>query len=487
MKRSTSRWTTAMALSALIALPAAARAQTPASPQTQPPNPATPSSASQATPGTPNSPAEHVRGAKQLVSSIDASTLPASARPKIAQLRTHLNTLEKEVPRSSSSPSGAAASSTPAKGAANWGTEVAAIDKILTDLIGPETGSAASSSSTSSGTAATGTAGRNATAIDDATKEKLREVRRHITELAAAMSGAPSTAGKGDASAAAASSPNANPTPSSPTANPTTPTPAPAPQPPAGAAAPAPAGQVDREAAKQHLGEARDSISQLAALPEAARLQGETRTQMSQLIAQFNELITTQNDWRSSYAKLEATLNALLGPDSGSTTGTAGAPGTTGTAGAAGSPAPAGTSGSATPLDPAIRAKLQEFRTHLKEFEQAAGGAPAAAAEPAPAATPTTMTPATPASPSSAPTPSPAPTTPSVAPAPTPSATPGVTGTTGTMSGATAAGAGANANAQKHLDAIDDILSKAKNGKLEKEQTEQIKMHLDQLRQLLKK
>jgi hypothetical protein len=42
-----------------------------------------------------------------------------------------------------------------------------------------------------------------------------------------------------------------------------------------------------------------------------------------------------------------------------------------------------------------------------------------------------------------------------------------------------------HAEADKHIDAIQDILSKAKDGKLDKEQTEQIKTHLEQLRQLI--
>jgi len=42
-----------------------------------------------------------------------------------------------------------------------------------------------------------------------------------------------------------------------------------------------------------------------------------------------------------------------------------------------------------------------------------------------------------------------------------------------------------HAEADKHLDAIQDILNKAKDGKLEKAQTDQIKSHLEQLRQLI--
>ena len=119
------------------------------------------------------------------------------------------------------------------------------------------------------------------------------------------------------------------------------------------------------------------------ALPAAQALTGEPRAQVSQLISNFNELITTSSEWKASYAKVEANLNALLGsqgpdesaapapapatappsptaPPSSTTPSTAGAVGTSGT-----------TTGS---LDPGIKAKLGEFRTHLKEFEKAAGG-----------------------------------------------------------------------------------------------------------------
>lgn len=498
MKRSTSRWTTAMAAAALIGLPLAGYAQDPASPQTQPPKPPTQSSAPQTPQSSASSPAEHVREAKQALSSIQASTLPASARPKIAQLRTHLNKLEQEVAQGGTSTPTPPASATRGKSAStgNWGTEIAAIDKILTELIGPETGSAASTGSMTSGAA--GTAGRTSPTIDDATKDKLRDVRRHITELAAAMSG--SSTPKNEASAAPAAAPE-SPAPSSPQQPQPTPSPAastpatPSAQPPAATPA-APTAPVDRETAKRHLSEARESLSQLAALPEAAKLQGETRTQVSQLISNFNELITTQNDWRSAYAKLDATLTALLGAEGETNAPAAANPATapTGTTGTAGAPAAAGTTGSGG-LDPAIRAKLQEFRTHLKEFEKAAGGAPAASATGSMPPSVSTQSASNPAEP----TPMATPTKPTANPTPTgapTSGTPGATGTTGTMPSSPTAGATgttgtmspapANPEVQKHLDAIADILSKAKDGKLEKEQTDAIKTHVDQLRQLLK-
>ena len=66
---------------------------------------------------------------------------------------------------------------------------------------------------------------------------------------------------------------------------------------------PATTGQVDANAAKKHLSDARDTLSQLTSMPEAAKLQGDARTQVSELISNFNELITTQADWRAAYAR----------------------------------------------------------------------------------------------------------------------------------------------------------------------------------------
>jgi hypothetical protein len=104
-------------------------------------------------------------------------------------------------------------------------------------------------------------------------------------------------------------------------------------------------------------------------LPAAQQLTGENRTQVTQLIANFNELITTNAEWKASYAKVNANLTALIGAETTDAAPAAPAP-AAGTAGAVGT---SGTTASA--LDPAVKAKLVEFRTHLKEFEQAAGGA----------------------------------------------------------------------------------------------------------------
>src|SRR5262245_37540516 len=167
--------------------------------------------------------------------------------------------------------------------------------------------------------------------------------------------------------------------------------------------------QVDVAGAKQHLSAARDTLSQLTSMPEAAKLQGDARTQVSQLISNFNELITTQTDWRASYAKVDANLTALLGPD-------------------APPDQPVGTAGSAAAvpatgaqIDPGIRGKLVEFRTQLKAFQSAAGG---------PVAGTSGVTTAPPA---------PAPAAPATAP---------------------------NAEIQKELDAISGILNNSKTGAL---------------------
>lgn len=260
----------------------------------------------------------------------------------------------------------------------------------------------------------------------------------------------------------------------------------PAPQQPATAA---PSGQVDQVAAKQHLTQARDTLSQITSMPEAGKLQGDARNQVSQLIANFNELITTQANWRASYEKVDANLTSLLGPasaDPNAATGTAGAVGTSGTAGTTGTAGTSGTTPAPTAaVDPAIKAKLAEFRTHLKAFEQAAGGASAgepSGAMPPAAATDATSNPANPAIAATGATGS----NPPAMTGSQPPTTAGATGTSGaTADQAKAAEAAGHAEADKHLDAIDAILAKSKTGTLTKVQTTELKKHLDELRKLL--
>ena len=134
-------------------------------------------------------------------------------------------------------------------------------------------------------------------------------------------------------------------------------------------------GSSAQEAARVHLTAARNTLSQMTQLPAASQLQGEPRAQVAELITNFNELITTQANWKEAYEKVEANLATLL-----NSVPTA----------PAGDPAkPVGTSG-ASALDPAIRAKLMEFRSHLDKFEEAA--APSAAPTSATTSSTTTTT-----------------------------------------------------------------------------------------------
>ena len=354
MKRSTARWTTAVGVAALLAVPSSGFAQTAAPPQTPP------AASAQAQPG---SAQEHLRKAEAAITAIPASSITAQDKTKINDLKQRITKLEALAAK---------------PGATGWDKEVAAIDRVLTQLIGP-----------ASGAAATGTAGTAGKAAGSATlsaeaRTQLTEVRTHITAFAAAM-------GKGSEpqpDAAAAQPPmTASTQPPSTTSASTSGTAGAVgttgTQPPAQATeqppATAPQAQgVDPDAAKKHLTAARNSLSEMTQLPAAAQLTGDARTQVTQLISNFNELITTNAQWRDSYTKVQANLTALIGAEAtdesaarSTATGTAGAVGTSGTAGA---------------LDPAIRAKLVEFRSHLDKFEQAAGGAASAAATPDPAA-----------------------------------------------------------------------------------------------------
>ena len=328
-------------------------------------------------------PQEHLRQAQAALNSITATSVPAKNRAALGEMKRHLAALERT--------GGSAASTTPKakSGSTNWGTEVAAVDKLITDLIGSDTApAAAGATATPSPTGTSGAAG----AIDDATRAKLMEVRTHITAYAAGMS-APTTTPKTEAptaepsaSANAAQSPASTPaaaaapaaaTPAAPTAaTPAAPTQEPgaaAPAQSAAAGATAAQPQVDADVARRHLMAARDNLSQLTQLPAAAQLSGEPRTQITQLISNFNELITTQSNWKASYEKVAANLTALIGPDTGSAETTAAAPAPA--APATATPGAVGTAGStASELDPAIRAKLAELRRNLVEFQKASSG-----------------------------------------------------------------------------------------------------------------
>ena len=463
MTRSRKRWTTALAAAALLGLPAAGWAQSPeTSPAAQKPT------AQHSEHGTPQ---EHLSKAKAALDSVETASVPASAKNKVTELKRRVSALEK------SAAEGAPASQK-TTGKSTWSTHVAEIDKILAEMIGPAT-RATPESQTPAGT--TGSRTGEDAKIDEATKSKLMEVRTHVTAFAAAMSGTGATPGAtepaGDpaASAAAAASAQPAPTTSQPPASASaasTPTPDPsstapatgsnAAQPPTSQAPTttgagqqpqqsSPAPDANEEEVKQHLTAARNSLSELTQLPAAAQLTGEARTQVSQLITNFNELITTKTEWRASFEKVDANVTALLGPEAASAdpaqaqaqppTGTTGAVGTTGA--------------TAANIDPAIKAKLVEFKAHLEKFEKAAG-AGASSASPESAAAP-----ASPAS--SSPGATPTPTEPSTA----------------------EPGAMDQESAMRHIEAIEAIVSgeaAASGITLDRTKVEQIRTHLAELR-----
>jgi hypothetical protein len=450
MKRSITRWTVALAAAGVLGLPVSSLARTqdpaPQQPQQQQPQPqpdrpqqppsdprpspqptqpqptqsptaaTTPASADQAA-----TPQEHLQQAQSAVNSIEASSVPAKNRANLADLKKHLSNLEKlgSTPAATSTEPGKAGASK-----TNWGTEVAAIDKIISEIVNGE------SSTTPTPTGTSGTTAKSSTMIDEATRAKLMDVRTHITAYAAGMAGTSTPKTEASAAAAAtaagpepsmtssapsstpssspssAAAPSQNPastssqtpqsTPSqtpqsTPPQNPQPDPNAPTQQPPTAAQPPAAgAAQVDAEAAHRHLVTARDALSQMTQLPAAGQLSGEARTQVAQLITNFNELIGNPPDWHASYQKVAANLNTLLGPENSDAEANAGAPTTaTGATAAPGAPAPGATptpnattpgavgtagTGATVELDPTIRAKLVEFRKSLNDFQKAAGG-----------------------------------------------------------------------------------------------------------------
>jgi hypothetical protein len=440
MKRSIARWIATLSTAAALGLPAMAVAQTP-EPQTppqqtppqqapsqdqrpsqQPPAQSQPAEPAAVQPDADQaaSPEEHLKQAKAALDRIQSTALTSETRTKLAELKRHMSALERgseggaasrgsdggAASRGSESGAASTKGKTPAstdRANASWGTEVAAMDKILAELLGPDSSTGTKGmTGTTAAPGAAGTTGSKAAAtvaLDEATRSALTEVRSHIVAFAAGKSG--TSTPKGDAAMASpkaempATTPAEEPSAAAAAAAPASqPAAAPATEPaaapatePAGApeqepaaapstAAAAPQQPADQEAARRHLLAARDALNQLTQLPAAAQLTGDTREQVSQLIANFNELITTQSQWRASYAKVTSNLTALLGPDTkGADIATAtglppaasestAAPGAVGTAGV----------GAAAEMDPSVRAKLVELRRNLTEFETALGG-----------------------------------------------------------------------------------------------------------------
>jgi len=450
MKRSTAAWTVTATAAAFLALPPASAAQG----ATQPPA-TTQSSTQPATSATGDNAAaqEQLRQAQAALNDVTTVTLSARAKTQVAELKRRLTALERNSKATNKT----------------WGNEVAAMDKIIATLL--DNGATPTGTSGSTAAASKPAASTN---LDDASREKLTEVRTALTAYAAAMSGQPAASTAPASSAASSASTSATPAePSSTTPAEPTSTPAQSAAAPAGSAAAtqSPAGeaaqaqQPDEQAARKHLTEARNTLSEMTQLPAAAQLTGDARTQISQLISNFNELITTQSDWRASYAKVSANLTALIGPDSGTpdpstASGTAGAVGTSGT----------------TPvnIDPAVRGKLVELRKHLAEFERVATGGGASSSATTPSASSSATTPS--ASSST--------TTPSASGSTT---TPSASGTT-EPSTASSAAAAPQAESLRLIAAIESMLKSQNEGgglTLDKTQADMLRTHLADLKRLL--
>jgi hypothetical protein len=476
----------------LIGVPTAGWSQTPSPATSQP------SAAQQPADAKAGSPAEHIRLAEAALNDIPASTLPAQAKSRVGELKRHLNALEKSA--AASEAPGASAAKPASKTQNAWAKDVAAIDKILNELV-PAAGGAPGAPSATVGT--TGTTSKSAPmTIDDTTKAKLMEVRQHVTAFATSMSGAGSSApapssepSTESAAAAAAQAPAANPAPTAESAAPASagqtaqPTPSaqgaaptsaeqPAEQSQAQApTAPAADSQASEEEARRQLTAARDSLAQLTQLPAAAQLTGDARTQVSQLISNFNELITAKADWKAAYDKVNANVMALIGPESAASQPAA--------AGPTGTPGAVGTSGTTPALDPAIKGKLVEFRTHLKDFEKAAGpatsgvpGPSAATPSSAPSAAPSTSSPSTPSSSTTSPS-SAAPGSPPSDPDPAPRSNPAGQ----SPSQSSSADRTSQDTPMSHIAAIEAMLTgSGSKVTLEPAQVEQIRMHLAELR-----
>jgi hypothetical protein len=344
------------------------------------------------------------------------------------------------------------------------------MDKVLTSLLGAESTATGTTGATTKPTGTTGSKAAAAVTLDDTSRAKLTEFRTHLTAYAAAMGGGAQSAPPATANdPAATSSVPAGTT--APTAQPPAGTTPPQSTPPATAATPqaTPAAQPDMDAAKRHLAEARNSLSGLTQLPAAAQLAGEARTQISQLITNFNELITTQSNWRESYGKVNANMTALLGADTAAVaaaTGTAGAVGTSGSSGVT--------------LDPTLREKLVEMRKHLAEFEKAASGG-------------VTTTPTAAANvedpPTSAPNTPPATTTPATSGSTVATTPPAATGTTATTP-ATDPQITTQADWMRHVTAIEAMLkSQDESGglTLDKAKVEMLRTHLAEIKKLLER
>jgi hypothetical protein len=105
-------------------------------------------------------------------------------------------------------------------------------------------------------------------------------------------------------------------------------------------------------------------------LPEAAKLQGDVRTAVSDFIAKFNEFATLPKDWKVKYTAASETLDKMLVDAAAAPAPAAPAAPAPGSAPAA--PADPNAAGPGV-WEPAVVAKLKEVRTNLDAFEKATG------------------------------------------------------------------------------------------------------------------
>jgi hypothetical protein len=480
-------WPTIVGTAALVAMPVIAAAQTTG---TTPHTPTTePQTETRTSTTETDSPRAHLAKAKQALDEVPRNAVTGKKASKLNELRRHIAALDKnfkkdDVPGSATadaqrSERGRERAAAGADKSAKWSSNLNAADRALNELLGEQSGQSADSARTETGTAGTtGTTGSARSddaerdALDPEVRMQLQEVRRHLTAFAASASGTTASGTMGSTgTAGTTSSPDSTTPPTSPTPDPTQPDPTPQPTEPtqpstsgttgstSGTTETTPrtsasqSGQANVEAAREHLSQARQALADLTALPQAQQLTGEARNHVSQLISQFNTLITTEENWQNHYQEVNQTLMQLLSAQAspGTTADTPDAP-ATGTTGAV------GTSGSAqAEIDPAIRNQLMQFRTHLQAFHAAASGSGGAASS-ATGATSGSMTGMTSG------------TTSGTASSTTTSETSPATTTTGSAQTGTPAGAqtGTQASSQagsseveRHIAAIERILNEA--------------------------
>ena len=184
-------------------------------PSTRPP---TSQQAPAAAPAQQGAAQEHIRLAQAALKDVETASLPGEV-----QEQSHRTQASPQLTRKIQASRQLHRVKDRGKRQSNWANDVAAIDKILTELLGPATTSAATEPAGATGT--TGKPKATTATLDDATKAKLAEVRTHVTAFAAAMSGAPAPDAAAPSPDPAAAAPAAQPSASAEPATPPAQTP----------------------------------------------------------------------------------------------------------------------------------------------------------------------------------------------------------------------------------------------------------------------